>query len=819
MLSALAGVLMVGHSLISPAQPQMLQQLLAARGIDAPVAAQIINGAPLIWNWTHGGEAEVDARAELATGRYDTLILTEAIPLQNHLDWSETPDHVARYGTLAHEANPAAQVYLLETWHSLNSGTGIAIEHDARGDVPWRQRLDDDWPLWQGVVRDSGINAIVIPAGQAMAALADAISAGDVPGLDSIGDVFADDIHPNDVGHYFVSLVTFAAITGQDPVGLPFELNDRWGAPFDAPGADLAARLQRIAGDTVARIANVTLGSGAAPDSPRAPPAPTAAPDRTPENRTGGIGIGLSGVNDWSVQQPFIDVMKTARPWLGHRPGQFGGMGVEDLEAAGLLDDAGWPRAIPRTLSSIGTLILTDLPEAAITMAGRYVLRFDGTGIVEVQGRVSNVRYGPGEVRFDYAPGPGPVQIRIQRTDPNRTGDHVRNITVMQERHADAYADGARFNPDWLALLDGMTVLRFMDWMATNGSTQSTWAERPRVSDMTYARKGVPVEVMIDLANTVGADPWVNMPHLADDDYVRRFATAMRDGLNPDLRVMVEFSNEVWNWQFTQTAWADAQATERWGVADAGYQYYGMRAAEVARMWSSILPEDRLINVVSTQTGWLGLEDPILNAPLFTGEAPDNAAPHTAFDAYAVSGYFGGILGTEADAETVRGWLADSLAMARDAAARLPEDERAAHIAAHRFDHASALAGRDLLDGSVSGHPDAALPDLTDRLWPYHKGVADRYGLELVIYEGGSHVVGIGAMVDDAAMTDFLIHFNYTPEMAALYERLLAAWADLDAGVFTHYSDVYAPTKWGSWGARRHLLDDNPRWRALTGPK
>ena len=48
------------------------------------------------------------------------------------------------------------------------------------------------------------------------------------------------------------------------------------------------------------------------------------------------LAIGLSGVADWSTQNPFIDLMKTARPWIGHRPGQHGGMDFEALQAAAI---------------------------------------------------------------------------------------------------------------------------------------------------------------------------------------------------------------------------------------------------------------------------------------------------------------------------------------------------------------------------------------------------------------------------------------------------------------------------------------------------
>jgi len=543
---------------------------------------------------------------------------------------------------------------------------------------------------------------------------------------------------------------------------------------------------------------------------------PSPQSDRVP------MAIGLAGVNDWSVQQPFLDVMKTARPWIGHMPGQWGGQGHDDLASAGLLDDAGWPVSIPRSLGSIGTVILTDLPEQAVSMAGRYRLRFKGKGIVEVAGRASKVRYGKNEVTFDYAPGPGPVDIRIQRSDRAGTGDYVREITVVKVDHAQAFDSGALFNPDWLARLSGFSTLRFMDWMATNNSTQGDWDARPQVQDYTWARQGVPVEIMLALVGEVGSDAWFNMPHLADDAYVREFATLVHDTLPADQKVYVEFSNEVWNWQFRQAHWADEQALARWSEKDTWIQYYGMRAAEVARLWSAEFgAEDtsRLVNVVSSQTGWLGLEEMVMNAPTWMSENSGNPRPAEAFDAYAVTGYFGGILGTEDRVPMVHQWISDSRAAAEAAATTqgLSGADFDAYVAQHQYDAASAKAGKELRDGSITGDNTDTLAGLLGDVLPYHVGVAEKYQLDLIMYEGGSHVVGIGAMVDDPELAEFFIHFNYTAEMGALYSELLVGWQDLGGQLFNIYSDVYRPSKWGSWGALRYLSDSNPRWDAIVG--
>lgn len=835
-LGTVLSVLMVGHSLFGTTGPSMLEQALLAGTGQGGVQAQIINGAPLRYNWTESHTAEgVDARAVLPEGGVSHLVLTEAIPLANHVQWSETDVYAQAFASLAISANSAAQIYVQETWHSLKSGTGQVVEYDDKSDIPWRERLDQDLPVWQGIVvqlaagnRSDAASVALIPAGQAMGRLYDEIAAGQVPGIDSIAAFFDDDIHLSDSGHYFVTMVQYATLTGLDPLGLPVDFKDRFGKSLDTPDPDTARILQRIAWEAVqayqgANVAPVPPAAPArastAPAAPTGPPAtPVADIVQVPEGAVAGtnaVAIGLAAVTDWSTQVPFLDLMKTSRRWIGHRPGQWGGMEYDALVSGGYLDAQGWPLRMPRELSSIGTLILTDMPEAARSLQGRYVLRFDGAGVIEVSGRAENVRYGKGEVSFDYTPGPGSVEIRIQRIN---TTNPPRNISVVHSDNLRRLESGAVFNPAWTARIGQFRALRFMDWMETNDSDLTDWAARPEPGDATYAG-GVPVEVLIALANELEKDAWFNVPHGADDDFVLRFAEMVRDGLDPALTAYVEFSNEVWNWQFEQARWADAAALERWGQKDKWMQYYGMRAAEVARIWSEVFadqPEGRLVNVISSQTGWLGLEVEALTAPLATAQGAD--APFTAFDAYAVTGYFGGILGLEDRAPMVKGWIEESTerVQAEAAAQGLTGQAAADHVSAHRFDYASALAGRELMDGAVSGDAADTLSDLVGRVWPYHAQVARTHDLDLIMYEGGSHVVGIGPMVEDATLTAFMHHFNYAPEMGALYGVLLKGWQAVGGQLFNAYSDVYAPTKWGSWGALRHLDDQNPRWDALV---
>jgi hypothetical protein len=846
----LTTVLFVGHSLVGPSLPPMVAAGLDKIGAPYAVAAQVINGAPLRYSWDNSSQGERgDARVILPQGETAVLVLTEATPIAPQIDWNDTAVYVAKFAGLAWEQRPDTQVYIYETWPSLNSGPGTVIEGDPDAGIPWRERLTADLPLWESATakanaaRPNGAPLVrVIPAGQAMGQLADAVAAGEVPGIDRIEALFDDDIHPSDQALYFLAMVHVAAISGKDPKGLPAKLTRHWLSRAGVINDAQAAAFQRIAWAAVSsyRAADVprieALAGGATSAAPlpavtastvaatkvaAAQPAIAAPASAIVANLPRGVtnprlSFGLATVVDWSVQQPFLDVMKTARPWLGNVNGQWGGVEYEALRDGGFLDGDGWPVALPPDVTSLSTLILTDLPEDAGMVSGRYVLRYAGKGDLQVSGRATGVEAVPGRVAFDYRPGPGSVVITLGVPDPV---DPIRDISVVREDRLAARDAGALFNPDWLGRISGAKGLRFMDWMATNNSKLAQLEDRPKPQDFSWAVQGVPVEIMVALANQLRADAWFTMPHLASDALVRAYAVAVRDGLAKGLKAQVEYSNEVWNWQFDQAGWADAQCRARWQAQDCWVQFYGLRAAEVADIWHDVFGPDaknRLTRVIATQTGWLGLEDQILNPPLAVAEG--RKPPAASFDAYAVTGYFAAGLGSDDKAAVLRNWLSDSrqLAQAQADQQGLTGAARDSFVAQHRFDLATDRAATELENGFVTGQSSDTVVNLLTYVWPYHAKVAAEHGLALMMYEGGTHVVATGTLLEDEEVTAFFHHLNYAPQMGMLYDRLQDGWAALTPAPFNAFVDVYSPTKWGSWGGLRHLGDDNPRWQALA---
>ncbi|MBI4754945.1 MAG: hypothetical protein HY778_05875 [Betaproteobacteria bacterium] len=491
------------------------------------------------------------------------------------------------------------------------------------------------------------------------------------------------------------------------------------------------------------------------------------------------LGTNLISLSDWSTEFPFLNDFSMSRTWFTRSDTEW------DTNQANLLDlDAdGWVRGFtkdgaPAPFNRVGTVLFSD---DQYRRPGRYIVDYEGEGELSFVGAVNVLteESRPGRYVLDLPADTAStlIVVNIERTDPNRTGDYIREIRLYKEEYADLINAGEIFRPEFLAKIDGFRVLRFMDWMDTNFSTQSDWASRPTATDARWTVDGAPVEVMVALANQVHADPWFNIPHLATDEYIRQFATYVRDHLAPGLVARFEYSNEVWNWGFGQTHWAEAQARARWGenVEGGWMQYYGVRAAEMARVVADVFGAEtgtRALNVFSTQAGWQGLEQYALNTPAHVAQG--GAAPSTApFHVYAIAPYFGGTTGSSEMSATVDQWIAtgeqgflDAIAFLRNGGA---------------FDSLDRI-------GNMIG---------------YHATAARSLGWQLEAYEGGQHIVDLDGLfggAQDAAQSQFFIDLVRRPEFAQLYQEYFQIWRDSGGGMMAHFTDVSVPSRYGSFG-------------------
>ncbi len=253
----------LGHSLASPYMPSMLQSFGdSTAGINHSYEIGIINGAPLFWHWDNSNTCQgyqgstIDSKVELAGGSYDVFIMIEGSTWDNIIP--DFYNYADSFHSLALSANANIQTYLYEGWNCLDTGTLLGCPDDYSDSLLWVPRVRQDIKTWEGVM--DSLNALhptanpvyIIPVAQALANLSDSIDSNVVPGLTNFrNDLFTDDIHPNDLGFYFVALVHFATIYKQSPVGLPVRTYGEWGTTFTEPSQSMALKMQEIAWETV----------------------------------------------------------------------------------------------------------------------------------------------------------------------------------------------------------------------------------------------------------------------------------------------------------------------------------------------------------------------------------------------------------------------------------------------------------------------------------------------------------------------------------------------------------------------------------------
>jgi len=570
----------------------------------------------------------------------------------------------------------------------------------------------------------------------------------------------------------------------------------QWFIDGVAVAGQISSTFVRPEGENAVPSCVITLSNGVTnPTSVTITAAPTGSTGTITARTNPPLAMGLNGIADWGSNQPFLDVMKTSRNWEGRSATEWTQRTNSNLRANGYLDENGWPIAMPSDCSSLSALILVDLQEDDVTMAGRYRLSWTGAGTIAVNGRVSSRTNGTNWIEFDFVPGQGLVSVDITsivETNP------IKNITCVKTEHLGIFNSGEIFRPVWLDAINNMRVVRFMDWMDTNNSIISNWSERTLPSHCTYSKAGgVPLEIMVRLANTIGSDPWFCFPHMATDEYITNFATYVRNNLNPKLKAHYEYSNEVWNWQFSQAHYALAQATELWpdSAGGDGYmQFYGGRVAEMSMLINAVYAgtTNRHYNVMAVHTGWMGLEWGSLNSPRWVGMQEGRQAPKNYCHGYAVTGYFDGGLGREENIPIVQEWrsLGDTEAFNR------MRDQM--------------LDGRHIPSGA-NGSIDNVIATIQ-----YHKTEATAAGLDLIMYEGGSHIVVHHPALDaDPTLLDFYARFHYSSQMGELYTNIITRYYDIGGLLFNVFVECAAPGRHGFWGAMRYAGDYNPRYTAI----
>jgi len=586
----------------------------------------------------------------------------------------------------------------------------------------------------------------------------------------------------------------------------------------------------------------------------------------------GPIGVNLFYVSDYEPQHFFADVIRQARPWSR----------VGNPREPVPVDADGWPTG------DAGIMVLSGLggkPQPGA--AGIYKLSFVGDAAVEAEHAphgsvaVRNLKHDKRTNTTTADVDVGPEAVIVTLNFRGQAGG-VKKVRMTRPGHG----PDELFSRDLLERVKGFPAIRYMDVLGPrskglNANLDAKWSDRTRPAQIPQSRAdhGTALEWVILFANAVGKDAWVNIPYHADDDYIARFAQVLRYGsdgtnpyaspqaspvyppLRPDLKLYVEFGNELWNSGFRDTEENFNASTVAWTrntKYEAGSR--GGRRVKVGEGADARVYVARkggtsaLLGSGPSGTG-SGIEDGSVVwdyvsrlAELPGGEGSafldwDGKTNHyqlgfrrVGWLAVRTSNIFRAVFGDEAMMTRVRPVLATQVV--RHETSTLPLEYvrevwggrtgepnaygKAAHPVSHYL-YALAVApyvhvprgdrygsADEVIDAMVATlrktEPNALLPSID-----FQARTARAHGLKLVAYEGGQHLVG-GDGSGPAKLAA-----QSSPRMRdEVLLPLFRHWDRAGGDLFLYYALCAGNSDYGYWGLSDDIRSEaGPKWEAV----
>lgn len=503
-------------------------------------------------------------------------------------------------------------------------------------------------------------------------------------------------------------------------------------------------------------------------------------PPPPPPPPLGGIplGINMIEIDYWTNSCPFNNLIYGEV--TKYTSGPFSGS-LTDVPAVNL-DTEQWPKTLPNVGAYIARILSNPIATGTYDIA--WSRNMDdallSSGPASLTGFNNTTKTASLSVTDAVPNAVAPLILKYTITD---LVNYAKPISIRP-----AGSTGT-FTTKFLTDVGRFTgPIRFVKWnqaVESNSGNQAAWAGGTQGSPtrlITWANRnsavggdwksydGVPIEIMVELANTANRDMHVNIPWNADDAWITGVATYVRDHLNAGLKCRFECSNEVWNSGYNVYFQAGAEGLAE-GLPDGGhgggfglalYRY----AERVYEMMSLITPVfsgqmSRIVRLSCWQhaNAWAPME-------VYTWAATNRPLWITQVDAFATAPYFSTMSGNwsfTGDPATV-------------------------------FDEI-----RTYIDTFLT--PDAA----------YHKATALSFGKVLTTYEGGPSLL----FTDAAYMATIQRHSRMYTEM-----RYYLSWLETyfsSAILFAMTHPIGAINAWGlkEYEGQTISLGNTPKFQAV----
>lgn len=425
------------------------------------------------------------------------------------------------------------------------------------------------------------------------------------------------------------------------------------------------------------------------------------------------------------------------------------------------------------TVSVVGPGVGTATPASASTGDPNYV------GGYNIANNTSKWYLATTDTSGQNGTGICPRFQNTQRTYASATNTGVTNIQLLQPGYT-SYDNQHVFTQEWLDLVKPINEVRLENWAMVDGNLTADWWQRTLPSApnqmgfgaFQLAVQGVAWEYLVQFCNLAHKDMWLSIPAHVTNDYILKLAQLFRfgsDGLNPytspqsnpiypgldpDLNVYVEYSNEVWNGTFEANSYAQSQA---WAAYQAGTRY-GPKQVTLGfdgRTWSNSNNQDLIYRWFAAH-----LKQDIVDtfAQVF-GSGAINARIRpvlSGWNAYPDRTNEEGL-----KLMVAAGWPPkDSLYAITDAAYYGYNDLAAAQVTTN--------ATRDTAtkEEVLQNFSNAATVNRGNLTWSWTTPLAAAYGLKLVAYEGGPSL----------GVTNAQASVQMDPQFAAIQTAIINSW-------------------------------------------
>ena len=530
------------------------------------------------------------------------------------------------------------------------------------------------------------------------------------------------------------------------------------------------------------------------------------APPGTAQAREGKMGANIGNVRYYTRGMEYNDLMRQA--------GGLGVVGGSWLGAA-KLDADGWP-------SEDFSVTLMGGQKNTPNLDGVYTIVFKETALSRTKGQLRvSLLASQGTLSAPVYDAPTGMTV-ISLTFPKGgdqmilsfagTNGGVRDLKVLRPGVNWRAADIPVFTDVFLKTMEPMSTLRYMDWTATNNfNFPARWADRPTLQKTRAhqnltpgAHPGVPWERAIEMANATNTDMWVTVPTRADANYYTELAKLLKAKLKPNLKVYVEYSNEVWNGQFTQYHYMVGDtlpANDKYNVGNAvleeannpnlrwdetpskpldaltlGTRIYAERLFRISEAFRAVFGDAEMITrvrpVLAWQVGTSGLMDRMI---AYARRVYPARTVDTYLYAISTAPYFG-MGSTTVPAPTT----ADPLK--------------------------TALKKRTEMDGWTVDQVITFLNDTlltldTTTLFENSAYVAKKHGLKWLAYEGGSDTFGPGSLTAKAQA-------HRDPRMKDLCLKNIRDFQKAGGDLFMYFTSGVGDwtTQYGAWPLEEYLV-------------